>query len=124
MASCGACAVPSSAANTHGGAVDGGHRRACYEAKMPFGNARPTMQTKDRIGWEAAEQSVLQQSPRPSANLLGGLEDQMQRASKLTRLSQASRRSEQDCGMSIMPAGVHDIRFFAPIFEARRLVNR
>lgn len=81
------------------------------------------MQGIDGVAREALEQAILDHLAAPAQALFGGLEDQVQGAVEAALLCQVARRSQQDGGVPVVPAGVHLALVRAGIRQAGLLLD-
>ena len=82
------------------------------------------MQAEDRVGLETLKQAVRQHGLGAGADLFRGLEDEMQRSVELAGARQTFGRGEQDGGVTVMAASMHDAVAFAGVRQAGRLADR
>jgi hypothetical protein len=94
--------------------VRGGHEWAGAEIEVPGRHARVVVHGEDRVAWKALEQAFLDHAPgaATTTEFLGGLEDQVKRASGAEAAGGGIARkhlggAEQHRGMAVVAAGVH-----------------
>ena len=106
-------AVATDAVQGDAGVVAGGHGRALAKIKMTSLQARHVVQGKHRIAGKALEQAVGHHAQRAAAAFFGRLKNQVQRAIEMRVFGDQLRGSEQDGGVAVMTAGVHQARLAA-----------
>jgi hypothetical protein len=75
----------------------------------------------DRI---AFQHPFFDHQPRAALILLGGLEDEMNRAGEIARLGEVSGGAEQHGGVAVMAAGVHAPLMLRSVGEVVALIDR
>jgi hypothetical protein len=83
------------------------HRRPGADAVLPDGEARAVVQAEHGVAGEPLEQPIGQHGVGAAVALLGGLEDEVDRALEAARLGEVLRGGEQHRGVPVMAAGMH-----------------
>ena len=100
------------------------HHRSAVERDPALRSFRRIMQRVDFVAREALEQSVSEHRTRAAQALLGGLENEHDRAVEIARPGQIARGAQQHSGMAVMAAPVKAPRVLRPIGKVRLLVHR
>jgi hypothetical protein len=82
------------------------------------------VQAIDRVDRKALEQAISDKRQRAGADFFGGLKDEMEGAAKAARVREPARGREQDRGMAVVPASMHDPNVRARVRKAGGLVDR
>ena len=117
-------AVPATAGELDLDAIGGGHHRARAHRELAERQARPVVHAEHLLGRETLEQPLLEHHPAARPHLLGGLEDEVDRAGEVARLGEVAGGAEQHGGMAVMAAGVHPARLRRGVGQTRRLRDR
>jgi hypothetical protein len=83
------------------------HHGAAADLEPADRQAGPIVHAEHRVAREALEQAVLDHGVGAAETLLGGLEDEGDRAVELPRLGEVARGAEQHRGVPVVAAGVH-----------------
>ncbi|MNV30449.1 hypothetical protein D3C71_1217160 [compost metagenome] len=100
------------------------HERSAVKTQMPDGVTRHVMHGEDRITRKPFEQSVLQHFPGTTQPLFRRLENQVHGAIECPCPGQVLTRRQQDGGMSVVTAGMHDTVYPAGIRQTGGFLDR
>ena len=106
-------AVTPNAMQGDAGVVAGGHGRALAKIKMPGLQARHVVQGEHSIAGKAIEQAIGHHAQCTATAFLGRLKNQVHRAMKLRVLGNQTCGGQQDGGVAIVTAGMHQARLAA-----------
>ncbi len=81
------------------------------------------MHPVDLVAGEAVEQALGDHPARAAQALLGGLEDEDDRAVEIAALREIARGAQQHRGVPVMAAGMHSPRMRGRVGHARRLLD-
>ena len=87
-----------------------GHHRAGHDRHFPGRNSRPVVQSENGVHRELLEQPLFNHPQGAASGLLGGLEDEMNRAVEIQPrpvFAEVAGGTEQHRGMPVVAAGVH-----------------
>ena len=88
-------------------AVGARHHRPAVDGEGPRLHAWPVVHAEHRLHREALEEAVGDHRRRAALALLGGLEDQVDRAVEVAPRGERLGRAEQHGGVAVVAAGVH-----------------
>ena len=103
-------AVGAAAAHHRLEGVEGRHHRTGAKGEGGLVQARPVVQAEHGLHREAIEEALRDHSATSALVLLGGLEDEVQRARAIGQGGQISGGPEQHGHVPVVAAGVHPAR--------------
>ncbi len=87
--------------------IAGGEKRPLAQRELADGKTRQIVLAVDRVDGEALEQPLFDHFAPAALALLGGLENEGDRAGEIAMLGEIARLAEQHRGMAVVPASVH-----------------
>ncbi|MNQ64015.1 hypothetical protein D3C85_784190 [compost metagenome] len=117
------CSMTANARHNHFEGRACGHQRAGSGTDMADRQARPVVNSEDRLARESVEQTILNHRTPPSQPLFGRLKDEVHDPIEVALQRQVASSAQKHARVSIMTTGVHHSSVLRAMLESVRLLN-